>query len=116
MRRDVKIAIIHFGSSKIRIGQLYQHPIEDTVYQEKGGRGIVIVADLKEVLMGTIFKYGRIEGAWSRNRGFITMAEDYIKHDIYIMKIVRRYDRLLKERFGNRYEKLRDVFKDEEVI
>jgi sugar-specific transcriptional regulator TrmB len=116
LRRDVKIAIIHFGSSKIRIGQLYQHPIEDTVYQEKGGRGIVIVADLKEVLMGTIFKYGRIEGAWSRNRGFITMAEDYIKHDIYIMKIVRRYDRLLKERFGNRYEKLRDVFKDEEVI
>jgi hypothetical protein len=66
--------------------------------------------------MGTIQKYGVVEGAWSRNRSFIIMAEEYIKHDIYIMKIVRRYDRLLRERFGNGYEKLRDIFKDEEAI
>jgi sugar-specific transcriptional regulator TrmB len=116
LKRDVKIAIVHFGPTKSKVDRLYQHPIEDTIYQEKGGRGIVIVGDSREVLMGTIYKFSKVEGAWSRNRGFITLAEDYIKHDIYIMKIVRRFDRLLKERFGNRYEKLRDVFKDEEVI
>ncbi|NCO67371.1 MAG: hypothetical protein GW873_02305 [Nitrospirae bacterium] len=33
-----------------------------------------------------------------------------------MVEIVRRFDRLLKERFGNRYEKLRDIFKDEETI
>ena len=106
--RKVRIAVIHFGVPEVKIGQVLQHPIEDTIYAEKGGRGLVAVADSKEVLMGTIFGDGSVEGAWSRNRGFATMAEDYIKHDIYIMKIVRRLDRSLKERFGNRYEKLRD--------
>jgi sugar-specific transcriptional regulator TrmB len=115
LSRDVRIAIIHFGQTRFKSGQVYQHPIEDTLYQEKGGRGLVAVTDSQEVLMGTIFKYRKVNGAWSRNRGFITMAEDYIRHDIYIMKIVRRYDNLLKTRFGGRYEKMRDVFSDEEV-
>jgi len=114
--RGVKVAIIHFGPSKLKLGKLYQHPIEDTIYQEKGGRCLTVSVDSEEVLMGTIQKYGVVEGAWSRNRSFIIMAEEYIKHDIYIMKIVMRYDRLLRERFGNGYEKLRDIFKDEEAI
>lgn len=113
--RSVRVAVVHFGQTRFKAGQLYQHPIEDTLYHEKGGRGLVAVTDSKEVLMGTIFKYRRVSGAWSRNRGFITMAEDYIKHDIYIMKIIRRYDNLLKGRFGGRYEKLREVFSDQEV-
>ena len=50
------------------------------------------------------------------NRGFVTLAEDYIKHDVYMMKIVRRFDTTLKGRFGYKYEKLRDIFKDEEAV
>ncbi|GBD99952.1 sugar-specific transcriptional regulator TrmB [bacterium BMS3Abin07] len=114
--RKVRIAVIHFGTPEVIIGQVFQHPIEDTIYAEKGGRGLVVVADSKAVLMGTIFKDGRVEGAWSLNRGFVTMAEDYIKHDIYMMKIVRRFDRTLKDRFGDRYEELRDIFRDREAI
>lgn len=114
-KRNVQAAIVHFGNTRLRLGQLYHHPREDTIYYEKKGRGLIVVADSKEVLMGTIYKYGRVEGAWSRNRGFAILAEDYIKHDIYIMKIMRRYDRQLRERFGNRYEKLRDIFRDEDA-
>jgi sugar-specific transcriptional regulator TrmB len=115
LRRDVRIATVHFGQPKIKIGQMYPHPIEDTIYQEKGGRGLVVVIDSREVLTGTISGKRRVEGAWSMNRGFVTLAEDYIKHDIYIMKIVRRFDRTLKTRFGNSYRKLRDIFSDEEA-
>lgn len=115
LRRKVKIAVVHFGHSDSRLGQIYQHPIEDTIYQEKGGRGLVVVVDSKEVLMGTIFKENKVEGAWSMNMGFVTLAEDYIKHDIYIMKIVERFDKTLIKRFGERYAKLRDIFKDEEM-
>lgn len=55
-----------------------------------------------------------MEGAWSTNRGFVTLAEDYIKHDVYIMKIVNRFNGLLVERFGENYVLLRDVFTDGE--
>jgi hypothetical protein len=44
----------------------------------------------------------------------VTLAEDYVKHDIYIMKIVERFDPELQRRFGPGYEKLRDVWNDEE--
>ena len=65
--------------------------------------------------MATVFEENRVEGAWSVNKGFVTLAEDYVKHDIYIMKIVRRFDRQLIERFGENYGKLRDIFNDQEA-
>ncbi len=65
--------------------------------------------------MGTVSKDNKVEGAWSMNRGFVMMAEDYIKHDVYIMKIVGRFSGLLRKKFGSRYEKLRDIFKDEVI-
>lgn len=111
----VKTAIVHFGQSENGPGQKYIHPIEDTLYQEKGGRVLVVIADSSEVLIGTIFSNMTTEGAWSTNRGFVMLAEDYIKHDIYITKIVKRLDRTLLKRFGANYHKLRDIFSDEEV-
>ena len=64
--------------------------------------------------MGTVFSKDEVDGAWSKNRGFVTLAEDYIKHDIYIMKIVRRYDEALISTFGKGYTMLRDIFSDKE--
>lgn len=114
VRRGVKVAVVHFGPAATSIRQVYEHPIEDTIYQEKGGRGIVVIADTKEVLVGTAFSDNKAEGAWSANRGFVTLAEDYVKHDIYIMKIVGRLDKTLVKRFGPRYVKLREIYEDEE--
>jgi len=113
-KRKVRIAAIHFGTPQSRLQCIYAHPIEDTIYREKGWRGIVIVRDSVEVLTGTLFEGGRTEGAWSANQGFVTLAEDYIKHDIYIMKIVRRFDADLVKTFGAGYVKLRDIFSDKE--
>ncbi|MBN2352942.1 MAG: TrmB family transcriptional regulator [Spirochaetales bacterium] len=115
-RRGVRIALIHFG---MRIGRkagtMYPHPIEDTLYAERGGRGFTLVADSRVAVMGTMFGKGGVEGAWSANRGFVLLAEDYLKHDIYIMKIVNRFDRELIGRFGQNYALLRDVFRDREA-
>ncbi|MBI5586977.1 MAG: TrmB family transcriptional regulator [Deltaproteobacteria bacterium] len=115
LERRVKAAVVHFGLPAVRLGQVFTHPIEDTIYHEKGGRGVALVADSREVLIGTIFPDGSVEGAWSANKGFVTLAEDYIKHDIYITKIVKRFDGPLKKRFGAGYAKLRDVFTDEDL-
>ncbi len=112
--KGVRIAMVHFGLPALKIGQIYPHPIEETLYDEKGGRGLVIVADSRTALMATVHENEQVEGAWSTNRGFVTLAEDYIKHDIYIMKVVRRFNKLLVEKFGPRYEHMRDVYEDRE--
>lgn len=111
--RGVRTALVHFGPGDLDLEGVFRHPIEDTIYAEKGGRGLTVVADGREALMGTL-RDEAPEGAWSLNRGFVTLAEDYVKHDIYIMKIVERFDGPLRDRFGPRYEKLRDVWNDEE--
>jgi HTH-type transcriptional regulator, sugar sensing transcriptional regulator len=114
-KRKIKVAAVHFGEAKKSAGQLFPHPIADTLFEEKGGRGLVIVTDSSEALVGTIYDTGSVEGGFSENRGFVTLAEDYIKHDIYIMKIVSRYDKELIRRFGRNYAMLRDIFSDREV-
>ena len=115
--RGVKTALVHFGPGDLPLSGVFRHPIEDTIYAEKGGRGLTVVSDGREALMATLREDGEgsSEGTWSLNRGFVTLAEDYVKHDIYIMKIVERLDPELQRRFGPRYEKLRDVWNDEEV-
>ncbi len=112
--RGVRIATVLFGDCSLATGAIFHHPIKDTLYNEKGGRGLTVVTDAGTALTGTIYDNGRTEGAWSMNRGFVTLAEDYIKHDIYIMKIVVRFERELIGRFGDNYRLLRDIFTDME--
>jgi HTH-type transcriptional regulator, sugar sensing transcriptional regulator len=113
-KRKVKISIVLFGNSDEKTGLIFKHPIEDTLYSEKGGRGLALVCDSEEVLIGTVSGNNKVEGALSKNKGFFILAEDYIKHDIYIMKIVNRFNELLTKTFGDNYAKLRDVFNDKE--
>ncbi|MBI5025370.1 MAG: TrmB family transcriptional regulator [Nitrospirae bacterium] len=112
--KGLSIAVLHYGATNIRIGQIHKHPVEDTLYAEKGCRGFALVTDYREVLISRI-EGERAEAIWSLNQGIITIVEDYIRHDIYLMKIIKRFDNILKDRFGVKYEMLRDVFKDEDV-
>ncbi|MEW6600135.1 MAG: helix-turn-helix domain-containing protein [Nitrospirota bacterium] len=112
--RGVRMAIVHYGAANIKIKQLYIHPIEDTVYIEKGVRGFTIVADSKEAMNGLIVS-NKAEAIWSMNEGFLIMADGYIRHDIYQMKTMKRLSPLLTKIFGERYEMMRDVYKDENL-
>jgi len=111
--RGVKIAVIHYGAASVKIKQLYIHPIKDTIYAERGVRGFTIVADSREALNGTIVS-GRTEAIWSMNEGFVIMADGHIRHDIYQMKTMKRLSPVLRTMFGERYERLRDVYSDED--
>ncbi|HBH62160.1 MAG TPA: hypothetical protein DDX85_10580 [Nitrospiraceae bacterium] len=112
--RGVKIAVIHYGAASVKIKQLYIHPIEDTIYSEKGVRGFTMVVDSQEALNGMIVS-NKVEAIWSMNEGFLIMADGYIRHDIYQMKTMKRLNPLLKNMFGERYEKMRDVYTDENL-
>ena len=113
--RGASIALVQFGSQPSELGQCYPHPISDTLFEEKGGRSFALCADSSVALMGIFRPDGGVEASWSRSFGFASLAEDYIRHDIYIMKIVERFDSLLVERFGGNYHLLRDVFRDKEL-
>lgn len=108
--RNIKAAVVHFGTPASKAGSLFHHPTDG---RENGARSLVLVSDSQEALTATFFPDGIAEGATSTNRGFVSLAEEYIRHDIYFMKLTRRFDRDFKRVFGHGYEKLRDVFADE---
>ncbi|HIG42161.1 MAG TPA: TrmB family transcriptional regulator [Gammaproteobacteria bacterium] len=111
--QGAKIALVHFGPPTQTIGATYHHPVEKTLYEEKGGRGLTLVADSQVVLIANFRKIGSIDAAWSKTQAFVTVAEDYIKHDVYITKVTRFLNKEMLARFGANYEKLRDVFNAE---
>ncbi|MGE5670067.1 MAG: TrmB family transcriptional regulator [Fibrobacterota bacterium] len=113
LTRDVKIAIVHFGETDTPVGKMYCHPLVTTIQIEHGGRSLIVCADSDEVVFARIASLDNAEGLHSTSRGFVTMAEDFIRHDIYVMKIVNRFGIELTNTFGENYELLRNVFKDD---
>ncbi len=114
-RRKARLAIINFGSLRPRFAMVFPHPIKDTIYNEKGGRGLTICADARTVLESIVGPEDQGQGAWSRNPAFVTVAEDYLKHDIYVMKVISRFDKLLTKTYGDGYQMWRDIFSDEVI-
>jgi len=109
------VSIVHFGKPEEKSSKMFVHPIEDTIYSEKGGRGFSMVTDSSCAVTAVIGDSKTVNGAWSSSPGFAVLAEDYIKHDIYIMKIVSRFDDQLIKKFGKKYRLLRDIFSDKEI-
>jgi sugar-specific transcriptional regulator TrmB len=111
-RRKVRVAVIVYGTLAPEAAAVYQHPIRDTIYDEKGGRGLSLCVDSRMALVGVAIASGGASGAWSRNPGFVAAVEDYLKHDIYVQKIVGRFHDLLVRTYGRNFSRWRDVFSD----
>lgn len=114
-RRKVQVAVIDYGMLPLEASAVYTHPIKDTIHGEKGGRGLTLCADGRVALMGLVQDDAGAHGAWSRNRAFVAAAEDYLKHDIYVQKIVSRFSDLLVRTYGPNFTRWRDVFSDRVV-
>ncbi len=112
---SVRSAVVHFGKTDKNYGMCFEHPVEEVLLSEKGGRQLVIAADSDKALSATVHDDFSVEGAWSTNSGFARLAEDCIKHDIYIIKAVSWMERGMKDKFGDQYQLLRDIFNNEVI-
>lgn len=109
--RGMRVAVIDYGALAIEADAVYPHPIKDTIHGEKGGRGLTMCVDSRVALVGLVTD-GGASGAWSSNSGFVGAVEDYLKHDIYVQKIVGRFNDLLVRTYGRNYARWRDVYSD----
>lgn len=108
--RGVRIALVHYGVPAESIGATYHHPVEETVRRERGGRSLSLAVDSRCVVLATFGDDGHVEGAWSRNRAFVFVGEDYVRHDVYITKVTSEMGADLQRQFGPDYARLREVF------
>ncbi len=70
---------------------LYRHAFEEHIVCA-GDNSINLVVDGVEVLVGETLPPDACQAAWSRNPGLILITEEYIRHEIYLHKIVERLE------------------------
>jgi len=98
-KRGVDVSIIHYGAAGIKIGKIYPHPVENTIYSRNNVRGFSIVVDSKEAMTGTV-KGVSAEALWSMNRNLVMIIEDYLRHDIFMIITLTRLKGLAGEMAG----------------
>jgi len=111
--RGTRVAICLYGELALDIGVVFQHPIDPVVMRDQGSRRMVLAIDRREALVAYFPEVGDATAHWSANIGFVQMTKDYVRHDIWIIKVVRRFEPLINEVYGPTRERLRDVFAPE---
>lgn len=106
IRRGVRLFGVLCGSME-GFPQLLRHGFEDAVLEEHQGRLLVLVRDAAEALLGGIGDGDGAAAAATKNFGMVRVALEYVKHEIYQAKIMKRYGRRFIEDFGPHLERLR---------
>ncbi len=108
----VRTVVVWYGENVPDLKMVYPHPVKDALFAEKGGRQFVLCTDESAAIIATVTSDG-VQASMSRNSGFVTLARDYINHDVYILKVVNRFSRQLEKAYGPGYSLLRDIYSDE---
>jgi sugar-specific transcriptional regulator TrmB len=108
--RGVAIAVCVYGNEDPHIGVTYCHQIDEVVLRNQGGRRMVLVADDREALVAHFMDGHDPTAHWSSNRGFVEMGADYVRHEIWNVRMMQDFGPLITEKYGPSRERLRDVF------
>ncbi len=89
-RRGVRVVIISCGESDLKVGKHYRHAFEKDLVQSCDS-SLNVVVDAKEVLVGQTEPAETCQAAWSHSAALISVTEEYIRHEVYLHKIIDRF-------------------------
>lgn len=96
--RGIRAIVVSCGEVDLTTGTLYRHRFEELLCSV-GGSSIDLVIDGREVLVGEALLGDACQAAWTRNVGLVFIAEEYIRHEVYIHKLIEKLEAdLLKVR------------------
>lgn len=87
--RGVRIVVISCGEIDLAVGLHYSHAFEEHIVCQDDS-SINLVVDGAEVLVGETLPADACRAAWSRNVGLVHITEEYIRHEVYVHKIIER--------------------------
>ncbi|GJM42615.1 MAG: hypothetical protein DHS20C20_28970 [Ardenticatenaceae bacterium] len=88
--RNLRVVIISCGETEAMPGIHYIHAFEEEIVQIEAG-SINLVVDGQEVLVGTTSLNDNCQAFWSHNTGLVNITEEYIRHEVYLHKIIERF-------------------------
>jgi sugar-specific transcriptional regulator TrmB len=89
-RRGIRVVIISCGGSTLSVGKHYHHAFEAELVQ-RCDTSLNVVVDGMEVLVGQTEPAETCQAAWSHSAALILITEEYIRHEVYLHKIIERF-------------------------
>jgi sugar-specific transcriptional regulator TrmB len=89
-RRNLRIVVISCGESALSVGKHYHHAFEAELVQ-RCDSSLNVVVDGMEVLVGQTEPAETCQAAWSHSAALILITEEYIRHEVYLHKIIERF-------------------------
>ncbi len=111
--KEIRTGIVIFNAdekSEIPLRNYYRHGMTGEKKDEMGGRWITLVSDMEEVVFGQIINDSIAEVIWTESRPMISLAAEYVRHDIYFYKCFNEFPELMKEKFGEDLGRIRDIY------
>ena len=109
-RRGARVAVCLYGEGDPGVAVVYHHPTDQVVIRDQGARRMVLVTDTGQALIGYFPETGLAEGVWSANAGLVHMAKDYVRHDMWVIKLVEGFEGPINAFYGDDRAKLRDIY------
>ena len=87
--RGVRLIIISCGDTEAMPGIHYCHAFESEIVRVEADP-INLVVDGREVLAGETHPADNCYAFWSHNTNLVQVTEEYIRHEVYLHKIIER--------------------------
>jgi sugar-specific transcriptional regulator TrmB len=89
-RRGIRIVLITCGESTFELGKHYHHAFETELVQQCD-TSLNVVVDGMEALVGQTEPAETCQAAWSHSPALVLVTEEYIRHEVYLHKIIERF-------------------------
>jgi sugar-specific transcriptional regulator TrmB len=99
-KRNISILGVYCGEKKFKIKNLDEHQGQPC----STCQDIALSIDSRQALVGCTIPAEKARAALSENPGIIHVAEEYIKHEIFISQVIKTFDNASLEKFNTLYQ------------
>lgn len=105
--RGVKIIVVAYGKVDFPFATVFPHPGTDEVTHGLGSRWLVVSADDREIVAGSVSGGTESRAAWTRHPGLVVPVTELVRHDLYKLEMLKAHGEILEQTFGPALSKLR---------
>lgn len=116
-QRGVDIKIVGYDNLQLDFCEVYQHGLARTIENSLGGRWLILSADEKEGIVGTVPLGDRApQAVYTRNPGIVLIIKELIVHDIFLLDVEENLQEEMEKVYGKNLMKLRKKILGDEFL
>lgn len=105
--RGVQVIVVAYGEVSYPFANVFAHPGTDEVTHGLGSRWLVISADDREIVAGSVSEGAESRAAWTTHPGLVVPVTELVRHDLYKLEMLAAHGDILEATFGSALTVLR---------